>query len=132
MAFASLLRRPSRAKQSIAYIHNCNRSITFAFVSDRLHSAAVRIRTPKDLGSAIRVRRRALGLDQAGLATRAGVSRLWVNQVEAGKPGASLGLVLRTLSALGMELEASERAETTPRSRGTDIDAILARARSKP
>ena len=33
-----------------------------------------------------------------------GVSRLWVNQVEKGKPGASLGLVLRALDSLGVTL----------------------------
>jgi y4mF family transcriptional regulator len=66
------------------------------------------LRTPADIGALIKDRRRAIGLDQAELAARIGVGRLWVNQVERGKPGASLGLVLRTLAALGLELSSAE------------------------
>ena len=44
------------------------------------------LRTPAAVGALIKDRRRALGLDQAGLAAQIGVSRLWVNQVERGKP----------------------------------------------
>ena len=94
--------------------------------------AGVRIRTPKDLGAEIRARRRALGLDQATLAARAGVSRLWVNQVEAGKPGAGVGLVLRTLAVLGLELSAEPSATASAaKAKAPSIDAILARARKR-
>jgi transcriptional regulator with XRE-family HTH domain len=62
------------------------------------------LRTPADVGALIRDRRRALRLGQAALARMTGVSRLWVNQVERGKPGASLNLVLRALNALGVTL----------------------------
>jgi HTH-type transcriptional regulator/antitoxin HipB len=93
----------------------------------------MRIRTVRDLGATIRAQRRTLRLDQATLAKRAGVSRLWINQVEAGKPGASVGLVLRTLGVLGLELEARppQRAPSG-NGEGLDIDAILARARKRP
>ena len=40
------------------------------------------IRTPADLAAAIRAGRRALGLDQAGLAARVGVQRQWVVKIE--------------------------------------------------
>ncbi len=76
-------------------------------------------------------------LDQAALAEMIGVSRLWVNQVERGKPGASLGLVLRALGALGVTLtgrtddeglhESQPPAIFTP-----DINAIVAAHRRKP
>ncbi len=59
------------------------------------------LRTPADVGALIRDRRRVLKLDQADLARMIGVSRLWVNQVEKGKPGASLGLVLRPWTRWG-------------------------------
>lgn len=62
------------------------------------------LRTPANIGALLRDRRKALGLDQGDLADRIGVSRLWVNQVERGKPGASVGLVLRALAAVGVEL----------------------------
>ncbi len=65
---------------------------------------SVIVRTPKDIGALIKSRRKTIGLGQAELATRVGASRLWVSEIENGKPGASLGLVLRTLSVLGLEL----------------------------
>jgi HTH-type transcriptional regulator/antitoxin HipB len=94
----------------------------------------MRLRTPRDIGAVIRERRRALGIDQAELAEKVGVSRLWINQVERGKPGAGLGLVLRTLAVVGIDLTADigetaghdAEAVTTP-----DINAIVEAARSK-
>ncbi len=98
--------------------------------------ALVPLRTPAAMGALMKARRRALGLDQAGLAARIGVSRLWVNQVEHGKPGASLGRVLRALAALGVELSGSvpdapgqEAASATVPVVTPDIDAIVAAAR---
>jgi HTH-type transcriptional regulator/antitoxin HipB len=99
------------------------------------------IRTAADVGALIRDRRRVLALDQAELAQKIGVSRLWVNQVERGKPGANLGLVLRALTALGVNLlgdiETAANTRTPRRAariapvRVADIDAIIARAKSK-
>jgi HTH-type transcriptional regulator/antitoxin HipB len=88
------------------------------------------IRTPADLGALIRDRRLGLGLDQAELASRVGVSRLWINQVERGKPGASIGLVLRTLLVLGIELTPAPRNRTPATI--PDIDAIVDAASDKP
>jgi HTH-type transcriptional regulator/antitoxin HipB len=65
---------------------------------------AVLITTPRDIGAAIKERRKQLGLGQAELATRAGVSRQWLIQLEGGKPGVAMGLVLRLLNVLGMRL----------------------------
>jgi HTH-type transcriptional regulator/antitoxin HipB len=100
--------------------------------------ANIILRTPGDFGALIKDRRRALGLDQADLADQIGVSRLWVNQVERGKPGASLGLVLRALAAVGVELagETPNKAGAKHRSDGApvvspDINAIVAGARRK-
>lgn len=64
----------------------------------------MQIRTPLDLGLAIREKRRKLKLSQAELAGKVGVGRQWVVAVEHGKSRAELGLVLRTLSALGLSL----------------------------
>ena len=90
------------------------------------------LRTPADIGALIRARRRELGFDQAKLAEMAGVSRLWINQVERGKPGAGLGLVLRTLAQLGIEL--SEYAPSlhtdVPPVITPDINAIIENART--
>lgn len=62
----------------------------------------MRVRTPKDTGLTIRDRRKALGLDQAALARRAGVSRQWIVGIEQGKGRADPSLVLRTLEVLGV------------------------------
>ena len=66
----------------------------------------MRVRTPLDIGLTIRNRRRKLGLSQSALAERAGVGRQWLVEVERGKPRAEIGLVLRTLAALDIELSA--------------------------
>jgi HTH-type transcriptional regulator / antitoxin HipB len=95
----------------------------------------IALRTPTDIGALIKDRRRALGIDQAELAERIGVGRLWVNQVERGKPGASLGLVLRALAAVGVDIkaftdEAREQSDYPPVV-SPDINAILDNARRK-
>jgi HTH-type transcriptional regulator/antitoxin HipB len=80
------------------------------------------LRNATDVGLVIRERRRALGLDQATLAARIGVSRQWVVAIERGKPRAEVGLVLTALRVLGL----SVRAE--PRPDDPDIARILAEA----
>jgi HTH-type transcriptional regulator/antitoxin HipB len=87
------------------------------------------IRTPRDLGAAVRDRRRALQLDQAALASRAGVSRQWIIALERGKPGAELGLVLRTLKALDLRLDVNAEPTTVTGSADINLDAIVAAAR---
>jgi y4mF family transcriptional regulator len=88
------------------------------------------IRTPADFGAIIRDRRKQLELDQAAFARQIGVSRQWVIEIERGHARAELGLVLRAIDALGIQLDA--RLEPTDRRRsrgGVDIDAIVAEAR---
>jgi HTH-type transcriptional regulator/antitoxin HipB len=65
------------------------------------------------MAATVRGRRKDLGFSQAELATRVGVSRLWINQFEAGKPTAQFGLVLRLLDELDL----------VPRGRGRDNSA---------
>ena len=93
----------------------------------------IAVRTPADVGALIRDRRRARELDQAELARSVGVSRLWINQVEKGKPGASLGLVLRTLDVLGIRLQTAPETgvdvATGEPVITADIDEIVANAR---
>lgn len=99
----------------------------------------MRVRTPIDLGLLIRGRRQALDLDQETLARRVGVSRQWIVGVEGGKPGAPIGLLLRTLQVLGLGLRVDEGGGTEgnpgPGRRGRattpllDLDAVIAKAR---
>jgi len=60
--------------------------------------------TPADFGNRISRARRDAGLNQTELAAKVGVGRNWISAVEQGKAKAELGLVLRTLRALGLEL----------------------------
>lgn len=89
------------------------------------------LRTPADIGALIRDRRRARHWDQADLARTIGVSRLWVNQVERGKPRVSLALVLRALDALDVPLTAglAEEPSSAAPIPIVDIDAIVDAAR---
>ena len=91
------------------------------------------ITTPRDLGAAIRDRRKQLGLGQAELATRAGVSRQWLIQVEGGKPGVAIGLVLRLLNVLDLRLTLDAPGLRASPTRGplepSDPTAILDRLR---
>jgi HTH-type transcriptional regulator / antitoxin HipB len=94
----------------------------------------MRVRTPVELGALIRERRRALRLDQKTLAQKVGVSRQWIVEVEKGKPGAPIGLILRTIEALGIALSPDISGESSKsgkrRAPTVDLDAILAAARS--
>ncbi len=90
----------------------------------------MRFRSPAELGAIIRQKRLTLGLDQKTLAERVSVSRQWIINVEAGKQRAALGLVLRTLTALGIIVDATDEAPRKPaRSPAPDIDAIISGAR---
>lgn len=73
------------------------------------------IRTLHDLSAAVRGRRRALRLSQAAVGERAGVSRTWVRDFEAGKSTVEIGRVLAVLEALGFTL--SLRALDDPSSK---------------
>jgi len=100
-------------------------------------------RNPHDVGLLIRDQRLKLGLDQRELAERVGVSRQWVVEIEKGKPRAEMGLVLRALTALGLQLDirtvdVKGPAASASRSKvGTDsrarvnLDDVIARARGK-
>lgn len=93
----------------------------------------MRIRTPTDLGALIRDRRTKLDMDQKSLAAKVGVSRQWIVEVEKGKPRAEMGLVLRTLEVLGINL-APDGPQKSKRKQGPsaiDIDSIVASARGK-
>src|SRR6267143_1036471 len=99
----------------------------------------MRIRTPADLGALIRDRRTKIGLDQKSLADKVGVSRQWIVEVEKGKPRAEIGLLLRTIGALGITLDAEKEGPGKPRNTTlshsvdahVDIDSIVDSARRK-
>ena len=99
----------------------------------------MRIRTPADFGALIRDRRIALGLDQKTLAQNVGASRTWIVDAEKGKPRSEIGLLLRTIGALGIVLNADKEGMGKPNDtappRGAapqiDINSIIESARKK-
>jgi len=85
------------------------------------------IRSIRDLAAVVRGRRTDLGMNQAQLAERAGVSRKWIYEFEAGKPTAEFGLLLRVLDELGLAVELTPRPESDQSAGGdtVDLDALL-------
>lgn len=81
------------------------------------------ITTMHDLASMASGRRIELGLTQAEVAARAGVSRDWVSYFERGKRTVELALVFRLLDALGVGIGAAEAAEPDPSE--VSVDDIL-------
>src|SRR5215469_6056503 len=112
----------------------CRRTLTF-----QQEGQLMRVRTPSELGALIRDYRIRHNLDQKSLAATVGVSRQWIVEIEKGKARAPLGLVLRTLGALGIVLDAQQETPTSSKDKDkshavdayVDINSIVARARKK-
>jgi len=66
------------------------------------------IRSPQQLGHALRAARKQLGLTQPQLALAAGVGVRFIVDLEAGKPTVRLEHVLRVIDALGGEMQLGE------------------------
>lgn len=84
-----------------------------------------RIQTMHDLASVARGRRIELGLTQAELAARSGVSRDWVNSFERGKRTVEISLVFRLFDALGVGVEATDAADLGDAGGAPGLDAVL-------
>jgi len=92
------------------------------------------LKTAEDVGNIVRQRRKALGWDQARLASEAGVSRQWVVDIEKGKPRAELQLVLRVMNVLGLRLAAADQQTNaaTIAIPAAGLDEVLERHRAVP
>jgi HTH-type transcriptional regulator / antitoxin HipB len=98
----------------------------------------MRIRTPLELGAFLRDLRKKRGLDQGSLAREVGVSRQWIVAMEKGKQRAPIGLVLRTLNALGLSFNLRDtvggrvRQKKGPAKKHIDlVDQVLSRLQDK-
>ncbi|GIE80194.1 hypothetical protein Aph02nite_61440 [Actinoplanes philippinensis] len=80
------------------------------------------IASARDLGLAVRQARQDRGRTQSEVAAAARVSRRWLSDLEAGKPSAEFGLILRTLDAVGLGLDAFP---VEPAPEGLDLDTLF-------
>lgn len=72
------------------------------------------IRSPQQLGEALRGARKQLGLTQPQLALAAGVGVRFIVDLEAGKPTLRLENILRVIDALGGEIQLSDLPSAAP------------------
>jgi HTH-type transcriptional regulator / antitoxin HipB len=86
------------------------------------------IRTTKDIAHLVRDQRSRRLLTQANLAELVGVSRKWIVDLEAGKRTADISLVLRTIKALGLDLDVRDRGNRDARD-DLDVDQIIERSK---
>ena len=63
-----------------------------------------RLRSPADVGRAVRHARRELGMSQVELAERLGVSQRWLSELETGKPKILDARLFDVLAQLGLNL----------------------------
>jgi transcriptional regulator with XRE-family HTH domain len=85
----------------------------------------MRILSIADIAAVVRGRRMEFGISQGELAKRAGVSRKWINEFEAGgKAAAEMGHVLRVLEALDIGLD-TVTGGPLPNDSDIDLDDIL-------
>lgn len=68
-------------------------------------------RTPKQLGTTIRRRRKALQLTQTTLGEKSGLRQATISAVEDGEPGTELKTLFDILAALDLELVVRPRSK---------------------
>ena len=71
-------------------------------------------RDPKQLGSLIRKARKALGLSQVELASRAGLRQETISLIETGSPATRIDTLMRLMVALDLEMSVGQRSKTMP------------------
>lgn len=71
----------------------------------------MRLRTVRELGLLVHAERKRQRLSMQQVAERVGCSRQWIAALEAGGERLEIALVLRTLSALSIRLDARSMAD---------------------
>lgn len=78
-------------------------------------------RTPAQIGNAIRRTRKKRGWSQTELGNAASLRQETISLIESGHPAAKLETILNVLSALGLELQISQRTTSS----ASDIEALF-------
>lgn len=67
-------------------------------------------RTSKQIGAAVRRRRRTLKLSQSSLGAKADLRQATISALENGEPGTQLRTLIDAMAALGLEMVIRERS----------------------
>ena len=67
-------------------------------------------RTSKQIGAAVRRRRRTLKLSQSSLGAKADLRQATISALENGEPGTQLRTLINAMAALGLEMVIRERS----------------------
>lgn len=70
------------------------------------------IRSLRQAGSALRARRKAMGLTQSQLATQSGTAQSTISDIETGAVSVTLDVYLRLVEALAGELRLTDRSSS--------------------
>ena len=70
-------------------------------------------RTSKQIGAAIRRRRRSLNISQADLGSRTNLRQATISALENGEPGTQLRTLVNVMAALSVELVVRERSKAS-------------------
>lgn len=90
------------------------------------------MRSRFELTTLVESHRRRMGLTQADLAARVGVSRQWINSLEAAESNPSFSNLVAVLQVLGLQLEVgpAEPPDTRPTAPRPDLSALVERHRN--
>ena len=78
-------------------------------MAERIKTSPARVKSSTELGNIVREARKRAALDQEKTADLLGVGPRFLSELERGKPSVRLGLVLKVLERLGLEVWVSPR-----------------------
>lgn len=81
-------------------------------------------RSARDIGAAIRQKRKALGWTQTELAARSGTGERFIVELESGKPSCQLEKSLIVARTVGIEIGDLTTAQAAPNSPDDDLDFL--------
>lgn len=71
------------------------------------------VSTPRDIGEAIRTRRKQLGYTLSEVAQANNCSIRFLSELERGKPGANIGQVMQIANSIGLDIGIAGRGDGT-------------------
>ncbi len=80
-------------------------------MTEKRHFTEQLVRLPKQMGAAIRRRRRMLQLSQKDLGVKACVRQATISALENGEPGTRMSTILDVITALDLEFAVRERSK---------------------